>query len=83
MTDEPAVSSALLPDDRSPVTWTIRPSMARVTTPAPLDLFVSFRKRQPSALNWLNPAYLLGPTPGACRRRGRHHGQSVRWPIGP
>ncbi len=56
MTDEPAVSSPLQPDDRSPVTWTIRPSMARVTTPAPLDLFVSFRKRQPSALNWLKAA---------------------------
>jgi hypothetical protein len=30
--------------------------MARITTPAPFDLFVSFRKRQPSALNWLKAA---------------------------
>lgn len=56
MTHDPVVWSKAGSETRSPVTWPIRPSIARITTPAPLDLFVSFRKRQPSALNWIKAA---------------------------
>ena len=35
---------------------TIDPVHARITTPAPMDLFISYRKLPPSPLNWLKAA---------------------------
>lgn len=56
MTIDPSATSGDPGGDPSAVTWPIRPSMARVTTPAPLDLFASFRKRSPTSMNWLKAA---------------------------
>lgn len=56
MTIERTAISDAKDGETSPITRTIRPSMARITTPAPLDLFVSFRKRPPTSMNWVKAA---------------------------